>query len=856
MNELPSLLTGYAPPPDGFDEVLASNGSVRPAWEQFMQELQALGVESMTQRWKSAEQLIHENGVSYNAYGDTEGLQRPWVLSPIPILVGPREWVKLAGGIAQRARLLNALIADLYGPQRCVSHGALPAELLYSHPGFLTPIHGLMVPHGNWLPFYAADVVREPSGGFCVIEDSTQSPSGPGYALENRIVISSVLPEAFRTCQVERLAPFFRTLRECIRALAPHNRDNPRIVLLTPGPYHSTYFEQAYLAQYLGFTLVCGDDLAVRDERLYIKTLGGLQPVDVVWRRVNDEFCDPLELRPESTLGVPGLVQAVRTGNVAIVSPLGSGVVQTPAIMPYLPSLCRQLLGEDLLLPSIPSYWLGDRRAFEAAMPRLATLVIKSAFGRRSNPPVDAAKLSSTEFEALKQAIQKRPRDFVAQERVTPSTTPVIKENRLTPGRFVLRSFAVCQKSEDYWVLPGALAKVADATADFAALRQQGARSKDVWVVSDESVTPFGLVSPSDQPVRISRGGNDLASRVADNLYWLGRYAERAESIARLTRVLASRMADISSQEDLDQRTEFSPLLAALEAQTQFLYAGDAKLPAFPDLKLSEQQLRLSLCDEKCHGSLLAVILAVIRTARVVRDRISLDTWRVLASLEQHTIALRELKEQQPLTAMASILNDVVLTMAGFSGLVMESMCRGQAWRFLDMGRRLERATAIVMLLRATLGQQSSREGPLLETVLDIADSGITYRRRYLASLQVAPALDLLLTDTTNPRSVIYQLRALDENVEELPPLPNTEISSPQRRLLLHASAQIELADLEQLCAVDASGKRPALKELLRQLGTDLPALSESLSNTYLNHAHVSRHLANELRPGRPEGAA
>jgi len=227
-----------------------------------------------------------------------------------------------------------------------------------------------------------------------------------------------------------------------------------------------------------------------------------------------------------------------------------------------------------------------------------------------------------------------------------------------------------------------------------------------------------------------------------------------------------------------------------------------------------------------------------------------------LASLEQHTIALRELKEQQPLTAMASILNDVVLTMAGFSGLAMESMCRGQAWRFLDMGRRLERATAIVMLLRATLGQQSSREGPLLETVLDIADSGITYRRRYLASLQVAPALDLLLTDTTNPRSVIYQLRALDENVEELPPLPNTEISSPQRRLLLHASAQIELADLEQLCAVDASGKRPALKELLRQLGTDLPALSESLSNTYLNHAHVSRHLANELRPGRPEGAA
>ena len=542
-----------------------------------------------------------------------------------------------------------------------------------------------------------------------------------------------------------------------------------------------------------------------------------------------------------------------------MVSPLGTGVVQTPAIMPYLPALCRQLLGEDLLLPSVPSYWLGDARAFDAIMPRLASLIVKSAFNGSANRPIDAAKLSASELEQLRTAIRARPQEFVAQERVTPSTTPTLAGSSLAPGRFTLRNFAVCQKSEDYWVLPGALAKVADANADFAAMQQLGARSKDVWVISDESVATYIPNIASSQPLRLSRGGGDLASRVADNLYWLGRYAERGEGIARLTRVLASRMSDIASQADMDRRTEFSPLFGALEAQTQFLYVSDAELRIAPDLKLIEEQLRLSLCDENCQGSLITIIKAALRTARVVRDRISLDTWRILASLEEQVQSLQQLKTSQTLTAIASILNEVVLTLAGFSGLVMESMSRGHAWRFLDMGRRLERATAVVILVRATLGQASTREGPLLETVLDIADSGITYRRRYLANLQVVPVLDLLLTDPSNPRSVIYQLQALAAHVESLPPLPNTEVSSPQRRLLLSASTQIELADLNALCTLDAKGTRPELKRLLRDLGTVLPELNDSLSNTYLNHAHVSRHLANDLpiavRPGRPDGA-
>ncbi len=686
MNEIPPLLAGYVPPLGSYDELLAGDGTLRQPWVRFIGELQSLGIEQADHRWKEAQQLIHENGVSFNAYGDSQGMQRPWVLSPLPIIIGPGDWTTLTRGIAQRARLLNALLADLYGPQRCITQGALPAALLFSHPGYLTPIHGISVPNGNWLPIYAADIIRDPSGRFCVVEDCTQAPSGVGYALENRIVISTVLPEVFRSCHVERLAPFFRAMRECMRALAPHNRDNPRIVLMTPGPYHSTYFEQAYLAQYLGFTLVSGDDLAVRDERLHIKTLGGLQPVDVVWRRVNDDYCDPLELRPESALGVPGLVQAVRTGNVAMVSPPGSGILQTPALHAYLPSLCRLLLNEELLLPSVPTHWCGDPQFLETSLLNLRSLVIKSAFANGLTQPIYGGKLADVELEALGQAIRRRPREYVTQELIAPSTTPVTEGAHLTPGRFVLRCFAVCQRSEDYWVMPGALARVADDSSDLSASMQLGARSKDVWIVSDEPVTTFSLLTPSDHPVELSRGGGDLASRVADNLYWLGRYAERAEGIARLTRVLATRMSDLASQHDMDQRTEFAALFDALEAQTQFLYTSDVPLRPALDLRLSERQLKLALCDDTCKGSLITVMNAILRTARVVRDRISLDTWRVLASLEEQIQALQQLRERQPMSAAASILNGVILTLAGFSGLVMESMSRGHAWRFWTWG--------------------------------------------------------------------------------------------------------------------------------------------------------------------------
>jgi uncharacterized circularly permuted ATP-grasp superfamily protein/uncharacterized alpha-E superfamily protein len=835
----------YAPIPGTFDEMTDPEGRVRPGWKKLVERLDALGEAELARRWEKASQLIHENGVSYNVYGDPQGMERPWRLSPLPMVLSAQDWSLVERGVDQRARVLAALLADLHGPQRTLQAGVLPPELVFGGPGFLRAVHGLAVPRDDFLPLYGADLVRAPDGQFRLLEDRTQAPTGAGYALENRVVVSSALPDLLRECNVERLAPFFRALRETLEQLAPHNRDNPRIVLLTPGPYDATYFEQAYFAQYLGFTLVNGADLTVRDERVFLKTLGGLQPVDVIFRRVNDELCDPLELRPESMLGVPGLVQAVRAGNVAIANPLGSGLVQTAAVLPYVPALCKHLLSEELLLPSVRTWWCGDPTGLAEATARFSALVLRTTWFD-GTPPVLTTTLTAAERDELLARVKARPSAWVAQEHLPFSTTPLLEDGSIAPRPLVLRCYAVSTRSRDYLVMPGGLARVASSELGAVVSMREGARSKDVWVLSNDPVSAFSLVQPAARTVGLSRGGSELPSRAADNLYWLGRYAERAEGVARLTRVIAARLGELGGQPELDRSTEFGAMLAALKAQTEFLYFTDIPVEPAPRLEAAEAQLVAAVCDPQSMGSLAQVVKLALRSGRLVRDRISIDTWRVLSTLDEAVSALELPAGSDRASALTGLLSRVVVTLAGFSGLTMESMTRGQGWHFLDMGRRIERAITLTTLLRATTTRTFDRERPLLEAVLEIADSGMTYRRRYLATLQAAPVVDLLLGDDSNPRSVLYQVRALAEHVRGLPPLEGAGVRSPQLRMVLTAQNELELADLEQLCHPDESGARPALEALLRRLNTVLPALSESLSDTYLNHASASRHLGSE----------
>ena len=831
----------YAAPPGAYDEVRAPDGQVRPAWRPLAGELEETGAAELRRRWEQAQQLIHENGVSFNVYGDAQGMERPWRLSPIPVVLGTEEFARLSAGLTQRALLLDRLLADLYGPRRVLAEGLLPPELILGNPGFLRSCQGIQPPLGRWLHLYAADLARTPSGDWRVLIDRPQAPSGAGYALENRIVVARVLPEAFRNCNVQRLALFFRTMRETLTALAPNNRDNPRIVLLSPGPYSATYFEQAFLAQYLGYQLVDGGDLTVRNGRVFLKTLGGLHQVDVILRRLNDDFCDPLELRGDSSLGVTGLLDAVRAGNVAVANALGSGVLQTPALGPYLPRLCQGLLGESLKLPSVDSWWCGDPAALRYVLANFERMVLKPTAPSGITQPVFVERLTEAEKIEQRARLAANPNAYVAQERISLSTTPLMDGDDVVPRRLLLRSFLV-SRDQTYDVMPGGLSLVAARSDDLEISVQRGAGSKDTWVISDGPVSTFSLLRPVSQPVALSRGGGDLPSRVADNLFWLGRYAERADTIARLGRTLCLRLADQSPEQG-----ELSALLRALGVLTFARpprASGSYETSFNIDGRTAERFLMDALFGTDRTGTLRGVVRDTHRVAGIIRDRISLDTWRIVRALDQQMSEPERGSIRRVLGGAPARLDRLIMTLAAISGLAMDGMTRGEGWRFLDLGRRLERASNLSSLLRETLLSSSDREGVLLEGLLEVADSGITYRRRYLASLQGAAVVDLLLMDETNPRAVAFQLVAIGDHLSQLPREALRGRRSTEDRLVLASLSRLRLADVEAICTLDAQGRRPGLEGLLHELNRELPALSDALSSSYLNHAIVARQLA------------
>jgi uncharacterized circularly permuted ATP-grasp superfamily protein/uncharacterized alpha-E superfamily protein len=832
----------YAGPALGFDEMKANAKELRPHWQTLVHSLQELGADEFVQRWQGAQDLIHENGVTYNVYGDPRGLDRPWQLDPIPFLISAREGEQLQEGLVQRARLLEAILADLYGPQNLLARGLLPPELVFANPGFLRPCHGIDLAGGRFLYLVAFDLGRARDGTWHVLGDRSQGPSGAGYALENRIVLARMLSEVFRCCRVQRLALFFRNLRDTLRKQSLHNRDNPRIVLLTPGPYNETYFEHAYLARYLGFTLAEGGDLTVRNQRLYLKLLDGLQPVDVLWRRLDDDFCDPLELRGDSSLGIPGLVQTVRAGNVVVANALGSSLAESAAFQPYLPSLCQHLLGETLQIPSAPAFWCGDPSSLQHVLANLSHMVIKPAFPHYRFDPIFPEKLSQEERHDLVERLRHRPQLFIGQEQLDLSSTPVLTNHGVEPRHAVVRFYLGAQDT-CFSLMPGGLTRVTSSPESRIVSLQKGGGSKDTWFLTEGEVHEFSLLPMPGQPVELNRGGNDLPSRAADNLFWLGRYVHRAENLVRLLRSIVVRLTEKSGLTEVPELPTFLRLVTKI-TQTSPGFIGPC---AEERLAAPEDELFDIIFQTDKVGSLAYNIQSLHRVAGSVRDRISMDMWRTLShlALENH----QNSQDRPTLGEVLQLLNVRVITLAGFGGIAMESMTRGLAWCFLDMGRRIEHALQIGSLLRGTLANVNPQEVPVLEGLLEIADSSMTYRRRYLTTLQVGPVLDLLLADESNPRSLVYQLLSLKEVLLKLPGTFGQATKFPQERLILQLLTLVQLADIDKLVTITAGNQRAFLDEFLESCDHLLQALSNAITQQYLSHLKKSRQLAGSADP-------
>jgi len=671
---------------------------------------------------------------------------------------------------------------------------------------------------------YAADLVRTSEGRYEVLSDRTQAPSGAGYSLENRIVLSRALPSLFRQGNVERLAPFFASLRESLASLALANRENPRVVLLTPGPYNETYFEHSYLARYLGYSLVQGNDLTVRDNNVYLKTLGGLQRVDVILRRVDDYFCDPVELYGGSYLGVPGLLRAVRSGNVAVANALGAGVLQAPGFLPFLPGLCRRLLDEELKLPSVPTWWCGQPKELQYVLEHLPEMVIKSAYPTPGEDPVFGHTLTHAQISEWTAKIKARPDRYIGQQQVTPCTAPVLIDEQAHPRRFVVRSYLAAQ-GDSYTVMHGGLTRITPSDDSLVVSLQRGGGSKDTWILADGPVSNVTLLPPASQPVALSRGGGDLPSRIADDLFWLGRYVERAESQVRLARGAFARIIDEGGMEN----AHAIEVLAAAWPEELHL----------PTDEFTREFVSGVLGD--VHGSgIRGVVTSVHGLARILRDQISADAWRVLREIHEN-VSEFEIREEDPSAGVQELFDRLVLAFAAFAGLASDSMARGQAWRFLDIGRRIERTAFVVQLLRDTLSSPGA-DPVLFEAILEITDSSQTYRCRYLTHWGVYAIVDLLLADETNPRSAALQLALINDHLATLPrdaARPNTQ----DQRIILKLRTSIQLADLVEICAAPPDGKRDDLNAFLSEILEQVRSLADAIAQMYFSHATVSRVL-------------
>src|SRR5271157_361431 len=834
----PLLCAGYRQTDGVYDEMSAAPGVLRPHWDTFIGSMSALGGEELARRWKIARQRIRENGVTYNVYGDPLGMDRPWNLDSIPLLIPPSEWNELEAGLIQRARLLNYILADLYGPQQLLRSGLLPPALIFANPGFWRPCHGMPTAVHPYLQMLAVDLARSPDGQWWALADRTQAPSGAGYALENRTVLAETFPDLFREFQVQRLASFFCSFRDTLLNLSPSRRDNPRVVLLTPGPFNETYFEHSYLVRYLGFTLVQGGDLTVRDSRVFLKTLDGLKPVDVILRRVDDSFCDPIELRSDSFLGVAGLVEAVRAGNVVVANALGSGLIESPAFMPFLPRLSQTLLGERLKLHSVATWWCGQPQPFRYVLDNLDFLVIKPAFPSQGMEPVFGGKLAGDERSRMITSLRVRPHEFAGQEILDLSTVPVWSQNRLTPRRVVLRVFLAA--SGDSWVvMPGGLARVSPSLDTPVVSMQRGGGSKDTWVLSSGPVDVFTLRHPPDQPLNLNRGdGSALPSRAADHLFWLGRYAERCEHLARVLRCILIRLTGEFGASGVSESDSLMKLYDCLASPQSRLSAEDPQghLDPWRDL---EQEILSLIFEEQRSDSLNAVLSRAAQAAAHVRHSLSSDTLRIVSQFDAaHTSAWGYASTGEAL----AVLNRCIGTLAALRGIEMENITRGPGWHFLGAGRRIERSIQLVDLFRAIIVPLSPRTWPTLDMLLEVADSSMTYRSRYFTVLQPAPVLDLLMNDEANPRSLAFQLQDLMEHCRCLSGRPSGAgwPVSKQRRLE-EAAANLFSADIRLLCQPGEGSIREPLDQLLAGTGAALPALSDAITHVYFSHAEMER---------------
>jgi len=825
----------YVPNPGVYDEMMFPDGTVRPHWAAFGRFLEQCSPADLRSRADTVQQLLYDHGITYNVFEDALGTSRPWALDLLPFLVAASEFQTVTNGLNQRARLLEAILQDLYGPQKLLRNNLLPSQLVYANPGFLRPACGINPPGGRFLLIYGCDLVRGKDGHWRIMSDRTHSPSAHGYTLENRTILSQVFQEEFHASHVRQLTDYFDLMRTTMQSLTPQGRrGGAGILMLTPGPTHEAYFEHAFKARHLGFPLAECADLTVRDRHLWLKTLEGLKRVDVLLRHINDSESDPLELKTKTDLGIPGLTEAWRTGSVALANGLGTGVVETPALHPFLPGICRALLGEELRMGGVATWWCGQPRELQRVLSNPTHWVLKPAFARGSREPIFLDQLSQADQSQMLDRLRAAPHEWVAQEMLSLSTTPTLIEGKIQPRSLVWRTLGIAAQSGQYTFVPGGLARVSPTPERWVVTMRSGGISKDTWVVSPEASNgpSFSQSQTQNQSIttalpsviRPARPPSGVPSRAADHLFWLGRYTERLEQTVRLLRTAMHRLT--GERSDLQTR-ESAACLGLVTATTLIPATATRLLDHLPDL----------MRDTRQAGSLPDLLTRIRFNAASARDRLSDDTWRLLNRMERDA----RLPAGNFILPSAQItLDTLVLDLAAFGGMHLENVTRGHGWRFLEMGRRLERAGSALELIKAA-AEMAQKDDSVLPPLLEIFDSTMTYRRLHFARPLLPPLLDLLLLDERNPRSVAFQLRELAQLVRHLPEDKNATSNGVERSIIDSVQSHLVAFPLAKL-ADYPEALLENLSLLCDTLGESLQTLSDTITERFFSHATRQVH--------------
>jgi uncharacterized circularly permuted ATP-grasp superfamily protein/uncharacterized alpha-E superfamily protein len=827
MARAPAFMN-YVSKPDRYDEAFDVEGRPRGHWERLALAARRASRTVLTRRAQTIRRAVEQHGVTYNIYGDPQGADRPWEVDVLPFVIGQEEWHFLANAIEQRARLLNGVLADLYGENRLLSEGLIPPAIIHGHNNYLWPCRGIEPRGKTYLHLYACDLARSPDGRWWVINDRTQGPSGAGYALQNRLIVTPLYENIFRSLGVQRLANFFRTLQQQLAALATTDGEPPVVALLSAGPYNETYFEHVLLARYLGYPLVEGSDLTVRDNRVYLKTLQGLKRVHVLLRRLDDEYCDPASLRTDSTLGVAGLLSAARGGNIVIANALGSGVLESPALAGFLPAICDRLLAEPLRLPSVATWWCGEGPALEHAISHLRELVIKPAFPSMKLEPTFGHTLDRAGQETLAERMRATPHAFVAQEWVRLSQAPTWSTERqqFEPRVVGLRLYATAN-GDGYDVMPGGLARIAPESATEVITMQRGGSSKDVWVLGDGGTPWHSLLLPRLGARHIVRGGFYSPSRAVENLFWMGRYSARVENVGRLLRATAQRLTESDPA-----HLAIVKVLTALADKARLREVATAPASGQPAKKkppagATPEWVIAAAGDPSLLNGIPANTARLFYCATQLRDRMSVDHWRTVQRL-----ARAHEPVPQNLEAALTILDSVISACTALAGYAFDDMTRDDAWQFLVIGRQLERMAFLSSVTIQILGFAEEDREAVLGALLEIGNINMTYRARYQRQPELLPLLDLLVLDELNPHSICFQLAALSGQLDLIKTRLGFEpVNNP--RSLLQTLRGFDLSYLEDLRESQAD----PLSALLAACERAAYGISDELTQRFFVHA-------------------